>query len=51
VAFGLLIEVLQARTGYRSFEWRDLAADAAGAALGISLVVFVTRLRSRPEAS
>lgn len=48
VAFGLLIEILQARTGYRSFEWRDLAADAAGAALGISLVVLGSALR-RPR--
>lgn len=51
VVFGLVIEVLQARTGYRSFEWRDLAADAAGAALGISLVVLVSGLRSRSKAS
>jgi VanZ family protein len=51
VVFGLVIELLQARTGYRSFEWRDLAADAAGGALGISLVILVSGLRSRREAS
>lgn len=44
-AFGLLIEVLQGRTGYRSFDLRDLLADALGAAFGV-LVVVVFR---RPE--
>ncbi len=42
VGIGLLLEVAQLMTGYRSFEWADLAADAAGAALGaivMSLVV------------
>ena len=34
VAFGLLLEVAQGALGYRSFEWADLLADAAGAALG-----------------
>jgi VanZ family protein len=51
VAFGLLLELLQAQTGYRSFEWRDLAADAAGAALGISLVVLAVALRAGREDS
>ncbi len=37
VAFGLLIECLQYGTGYRSFEWADLAADAVGTVVGLVL--------------
>jgi VanZ family protein len=35
LAFGLLLEVAQLVSGYRSFEWADLAADGAGAVIGI----------------
>lgn len=35
VVFGLVIECLQFATGYRSFEWADLAVDAIGAVLGL----------------
>ena len=33
VGYGLLIEVSQSFTDYRSFEWADLAADATGIGL------------------
>ncbi len=39
-AFGYLIEILQGRTGYRDFDFRDLLADALGAAFGVLLVAF-----------
>lgn len=35
--YGGAIEVLQSFTSYRSAEWRDLLADAAGLALGLGL--------------
>jgi VanZ family protein len=38
VCFGFLIECLQAATGYRSFEWADLLADALGVGLGLLMV-------------
>lgn len=34
VAYGAAIEVVQMQLGYRSGEWMDLAADAAGVAVG-----------------
>lgn len=34
LAFGALIELLQSLTGYRTAEWLDLVADAAGLAAG-----------------
>jgi VanZ family protein len=34
VAFGLLVEIAQGISGYRSFEWADLLADAVGAVVG-----------------
>ena len=40
---GLVLEVAQLMTGYRRFEWTDLAADAAGAALGATLMSLVAR--------
>ncbi len=46
VAFGLLLEVAQLLTGYRSFEWRDLLADAAGAAIGICAAAVARRVRT-----
>lgn len=45
VAFGLLLEVAQDLSGYRSFEWADLLADAGGAALGAGLAGVLTRRR------
>ena len=42
-AFGLVIEVLQGRTGYRDFDLRDLLADALGAAFGVLLVAVLRR--------
>lgn len=43
VGFGLILEVAQRLTGYRSFEWADLAADAVGAAIGAALGWLVAR--------
>ena len=40
---GLVLEVAQLMSGYRSFEWADLAADAAGAAAGALLVTALVR--------
>jgi VanZ family protein len=42
VAFGLLVEIAQGISGYRSFEWADLLADAIGAALGAGLASVLT---------
>ena len=39
VAYGMLIELLQARTGYRFAEWADVLANSMGCAAG-SLVYF-----------
>lgn len=47
--FGLVMELLQRQTGYRSFEWTDLLADAIGAALGIGAVMFVRPLLARRQ--
>ena len=40
-ALGLGLEFAQGWTGYRSFEWLDLAADALGAAVGVAIAVRV----------
>jgi VanZ family protein len=45
--FGLLLEILQRQTGYRSFEWTDLLADAIGAAVGIAAAMVVRGLLTR----
>ena len=47
VAFGLILEVLQGASGYRSFEWADLVADAAGAAIGATVANVVAGARRR----
>jgi VanZ family protein len=47
VAFGLLLEIAQRMTGYRSFEWLDLAADALGAVLGVVVGHLAFRERGR----
>ena len=46
-AFGLLIEILQGRTGYRSFDLQDLLADAIGAAFGVLLVATILEFAER----
>jgi VanZ family protein len=38
IGLGLLLECAQLLTGYRSFEWLDLAADAAGAVVAVLLL-------------
>lgn len=38
IGIGLVLEVAQHMTGYRTFEWADLAADAAGAAFGATVM-------------
>lgn len=43
VAYGMLIELLQAQTGYRFAEWGDVLANSAGCVLGS--LVFFTPLR------
>jgi VanZ family protein len=42
--YGLAIELVQLTTPYRCFELVDLAADAAGIALGLTCIVLATRL-------
>ena len=43
VAYGALIEIVQAFLTYRSAEWGDLAADTAGAVLGVAVMALVLR--------
>jgi VanZ family protein len=46
-AFGLLIEILQGMTDYRSFDLRDLVADMLGAAVGLLVgLLVVGRIRA-----
>lgn len=47
VGVGFVLEVAQRMTGYRSFEWADLVADAAGALAGALLMTLV--IRGRPS--
>ena len=37
LAYGVLIELLQRLVGYRSAEWLDVAADAAGILVGLAI--------------
>ena len=37
LAYGVLIELLQRLVGYRSAEWFDVAADAAGILVGLAI--------------
>jgi VanZ family protein len=48
VVFGLAVEIAQGVSGYRSFEWADLLADAVGAAVGAGVAAALVRSRSRP---
>lgn len=50
VGFGLALEVAQGALGYRSFEWTDLLADAAGAALGAAAATAVLRQVAQQQA-
>jgi len=44
VAFGTLLEVVQGASGYRFFEFKDIAVNALGLIAGIASVVFARRL-------
>ena len=48
VAFGLLVEIAQGISGYRSFEWADLLADAVGAVVGAVVASSLSRSRRSP---
>lgn len=50
VGFGLALEVVQGVLGYRSFEWADLIADGAGAALGAAAATAVLRQVAQHQA-
>lgn len=39
LAFGLIIEVCQRMVSYRTADWFDVAADAAGIAIGIAVAI------------
>jgi VanZ family protein len=45
LGYGCLIELLQGLTGYRSAEWLDVLADAAGILLGWPLVGLAQRVQ------
>ncbi len=51
LAYGALIEVLQAMTPYRFAEWGDLLADGLGIVLGWSLISIGTKMMSNRRAS
>jgi hypothetical protein len=44
VAFGTLLEVVQGASGYRFFEFKDIAVNALGLIAGIASVVLARRL-------
>ncbi len=39
LAFGLLIEICQRMVSYRTADWYDVAADAAGIIIGIAIAI------------
>ncbi len=39
LAFGLIIEICQRMVSYRTAEWFDVAADAAGIVIGIAVAI------------
>lgn len=45
LGYGCLIELAQGLTGYRSAEWLDVLADAAGIVLGWQLGALARRVR------
>ena len=49
-AYGILIEVLQTLTGYRTGEVLDVVADTAGIALGWQVMALTRRAGRRPVA-
>ena len=49
LAFGVLIEVLQAFSGYRFAEWGDLLSDMIGIALGILTAWLAGRTLPKPR--
>lgn len=49
LAYGGLIELLQARMPPRQGEWADLLADALGILLGLVVAALLRRLASRPH--
>ena len=51
VGVGLVLEVAQRATGYRSFEWADLAADAVGALAGALLMTLAVGWARRRSVS
>ncbi len=52
IALGLALEIAQGILGYRSFEWADLLADAAGASLGVAVATGLAhRTGARSEES
>ncbi|WP_370306272.1 VanZ family protein [Sinimarinibacterium flocculans] len=48
VVFGVVIELVQNRLPWRSFEWADIVANTIGVVVGGSLAVIGTRLRAPP---
>ena len=44
VAFGALLEVVQGASGYRFFEFKDIAMNALGLIAGIASVVLARRM-------
>lgn len=51
VGVGFVLEVAQRATGYRTFEWADLAADAVGALTGALLMTLVVGWANRRRLS
>jgi VanZ family protein len=51
LAYGVLIEVLQSFTGYRSGEWLDVFADSLGIAIGWQFTVLMRRFEKQKATS
>lgn len=51
ILMGALIEVLQGLTDYRSFEWLDMLADAAGVTVAWLVVTVQLSIRRRARSS
>lgn len=47
LGYGVLIEVLQSFTGYRSAEWADVLADFIGILIGLTLLFALKFVRDR----
>lgn len=43
IAFGVIIEIAQQYTGYRSFEWHDIIANSLGVISGFVLVQIIKK--------